>query len=280
MARCPAQARLRGVNAQILRDGLLELGLPPDGELAARLCAYIDAIEARNPTQGLVGASGDELIIKHILDSLAPLADFDRLAALAAAARAETAANRAVPRPLSEAAPASVARSTGAGPRTSLADLGSGAGLPGIPLALARPGWDVALIDRMTRRIRFLEEMKVALPLPKVEVLEAQVEQAKSALGAKNATGARGALSAGGAYDIVTFRAFRPFERKLFKKVFALAAPWGFVAAYKGRREKAQAELAEIEGLYASAEILTVKVPFLDDERCLVVLRPASALKN
>ncbi len=274
------------MNAQLLRDGLLELGLPPDGELAARLCAYIDAIEAHNPTQGLVGASGDELIIKHILDSLAPLADFDRLAALAAAARAETAANRAVPRPLSEAAPASVARSTGAGPRTSLADLGSGAGLPGIPLALARPGWDVALIDRMTRRIRFLEEMKVALPLPKVEVIEAQVEQAKSAMGARSATGARGALSAGGAlraggaYDLVTFRAFRPFERKLFKKVFALAAPWGFVAAYKGRREKAQAELAEIEGLYASAEILTVKVPFLDDERCLVVLRPASALKN
>jgi len=258
------------VNAQILRDGLLELGLPAAYSLFLRLSTYIEAIETRNPTQGLVGASGDELIIKHILDSLAPLAELDRLASLATEGRATFGRHLAGPAATPgrvEASGPKVTRPGVALPQiarrgTILADLGSGAGLPGIPLALARPGWDLALIDRMTRRIRFLEEMKRILPLPNVAVLEAQVEQSK------------------GAYDLVTFRAFRPFERKLFKKVFALSAPWGFVAAYKGRREKAQAELAEIEGLYSSAEILDVKVPLLDDERCLVVLRPATALRS
>ena len=68
-----------------------------------------------------------------------------------------------------------------------------------------------------------------------------------------------------------------PFERKLFKKVMRLCAPEGRVLAYKGRRDKAEAELPEIEGLYSTVEILPVNVPFLDDERCLVVLSPSSA---
>ena len=229
------------MNSALLADGLRALALPDDGPLAARLAAYLEAIEAWNPTHGLVGASGDELIVKHILDSLAPLTLLDGLMAEAATGRAAL-------------GPGQIAAARA---RPSLADFGTGAGLPGIPLALARPEWDLSLVDRMTRRIHFLEEMKLKLPLPNAEILEAQVEQVK------------------GSWDLVTFRAFRPFERKLFKKVFAACAPWGFVAAYKGRREKAEAELAEIEGLYSSAEIVDLAVPFLEEERCLVVLSPA-----
>lgn len=214
------------MNRELLSQGLAALALPAEGPLMERLTAYLEAIEAWNPTHGLVGASGDDLIVKHALDSLAPLSVLDRLAAEAARTR------------------------------TSLVDLGTGAGLPGIPLALARSGWDIVLMDRMTRRIAFLETMKKDLPLPNVEIVETQVEHAK------------------GSFDLVTFRAFRPFERKLFKKVFAVCAPWGFVVAYKGRREKAEQELGEIEGLYAEQTIIPIKVPFLDDERCLVVMRP------
>ncbi|MBN2875510.1 MAG: class I SAM-dependent methyltransferase, partial [Spirochaetales bacterium] len=78
-----------------------------------------------------------------------------------------------------------------------------------------------------------------------------------------------------GSYDIVTFRAFRPFERKLFKRVFSVCAEGGHVVAYKGKAERAGAELSAIEGLYADAEILPVRVPFLEDERCVVVMSPA-----
>lgn len=136
-------------------------------------------------------------------------------------------------------------------------DLGTGAGLPGIPLAVASPSFDVTLLDRMTRRIRFLEAMRVELALDNVDIVEEQVERAK------------------GSFDIVTFRAFRPFERKLFKRVFSVCSPAGFVVAYKGKAEKARSELTEIVGLYESAEIVPVAVPFLDDERCIVVMRPA-----
>lgn len=221
------------MNEKLLFEGLQALGIETISTLETKLERYIAAIEAWNPAYGLVGATGEELVIKHILDSLAPLAVINRLLA-----RQETQTPRQ------------------AGHPQRLADLGTGAGLPGIPLALARPDMEVALIDRMTRRIRFLEAMLAELPLPNVTIIEEQVERAK------------------GAYDLVTFRAFRPFEPKLFKKVFGICAPGGTVVAYKGKADKAQAELEAITGLFADAEIVPIQVPFLDDERCLVVMRP------
>lgn len=212
----------------LLATGLGELGLPMTGALVDALERYIDAIEAWNPVWGLVGASSDGLVIKHILDSLAPLSVLDRLAHQVAQADR----------------------------RVRLVDLGTGAGLPGIPLAIARPAFDVTLLDRMTRRIRFLEAMQAELGLSNAAIVEEQVERAK------------------GSYDIVTFRAFRPFERKLFKRVFSVCSPQGYVVAYKGKADKARAELAAIDGLFASADILPVAVPFLPDERCVVVMRP------
>lgn len=208
----------------ILGRGLESLGLPASGALADSLGRYIAEIERLNPSLGLVNATGDELVIKHVLDSLAPLVTIRGLIA-----------GKARPR---------------------IADLGSGAGLPGIPLAVALPESEVTLMDRMTRRVRFLESVRELLELTNVEIVETQVEHAR------------------GSFDLVTFRAFRPFERKLFKRVFALCDSAGAVLAYKGKLEKARAELAAIEGLYSSAEIVPIKVPFLDDERCAVVLRP------
>ena len=216
------------MNTKLLAEGLSALGLGLEEDARSRLSRYVAAIEEWNPAYGLVGSSGDELIVKHILDSLAPLALLDRFAASLPATRG-----------------------------ISLVDLGTGAGLPGIPLAIARPNWSVTLLDRMTRRINFLKAMKGELSLSNAAIVEEQVERAK------------------GNYDIVTFRAFRPFERKLFKKVFGVCSPEGFVAAYKGKADKAQSELSEIEGLYVDAQILPVSVPFLEGERCLVVMRPA-----
>jgi 16S rRNA (guanine527-N7)-methyltransferase len=210
--------------SDVLGRGLESLGLPASGGLAEALSRYIAELERLNPTLGLVGAAGDELVIKHILDSLAPLAMIKSL--LAAKIR----------------------------PR--IADLGTGAGLPGVPLALALPDAHIDLIDRMTRRADFLRGIIDLIPIDNAEVIETQVEHAR------------------GSYDLVTFRAFRPFERKLFKRVFALCDIGGAVLAYKGKADKARAELARIEGLYSSAEIVSLEVPFLEDERCAIVLRP------
>ncbi|HPG87650.1 MAG TPA: 16S rRNA (guanine(527)-N(7))-methyltransferase RsmG [Spirochaetales bacterium] len=222
------------MNETLLTRGLAELGLADD-RTASLLGRYVASIEAWNPAYGLVGASGDELVIKHILDSLAPLA--------------------IVRRSLAEAATGTA----GYGERASLVDLGTGAGLPGVPLAIAMPEVDVTLLDRMTRRIRFLEAVRAELALENVDIVEEQVERAK------------------GSYDVVTFRAFRPFERKLFKRVFSVCSPGGRVVAYKGKADRACAELEAIDGLYESAEITPVVVPFLADERCVVVMRPKAS---
>jgi 16S rRNA (guanine(527)-N(7))-methyltransferase GidB len=210
---------------ELLERGLAALSLPTSGALREGLTRYLAEIERQNPALGLVGASGDELVVKHILDSLAPLGLIKDL--------------------------------LGTIPKPRIADLGTGAGLPGIPLALALPTARLSLIDRMTRRTDFLKGVLAYIPVDNAEVIEEQVEHLKAQ------------------YDLVVFRAFRPFEPKLFKRVFALCAPGGTVLAYKGKAERVRAELPAIEGLYSSAEILPLRVPFLDDERCAVMMKPA-----
>jgi len=249
------------IDRDLLSRGLAALGLPKEGRLLDGLVRYGEEIELWNPAYGLVGAEGDELVVKHLLDSLAPLSLIRSLLDRIAAARGLAGgAGDASPAPGASPGGATFGAAWGAAFAPAsfrLADLGTGAGLPGIPLALAMPDIEVSLVERMGRRVRFLENEKAALGLSKVSIQEREVERAE------------------GRFDLLTFRAFRPFERKLFKKVFALCEPDGFVVAYKGRREKAEAELPEIAGLYSSAEILPVTVPFLTDERCAVILRPS-----
>ena len=148
-------------------------------------------------------------------------------------------------------------------PLDRVADLGTGAGLPGIPMAIFLPESRVFLVERMEKRVRFLENQQARLGLSNVEIVQSDAERAP------------------GPFDLVTFRAFRPFsEVKLFRAVRKLLAPDGAILAYKGRADKARAELAgwasdpALEPLAKGALVLPLTVPFLEEERCLVVLRP------
>lgn len=232
------------IDRDSLARGLAALGLGARPGLEGRLAAYLELLEEWNPAYGLVGATGTELVVKHILDSLAPL-DLIRGLLLEVAARRDLPGAQPSPE----------------GPLPAglwIADFGTGAGLPGIPLALALPEVKVSLVDRMGRRIRFLEAAQALLGLSNVEIVESEIERAP------------------GTWDLITFRAFRPFERKLFSKVFAALEPDGFLAAYKGRHEKSREELGAIEGLYANPRLFPLRVPFLDEERCLVALEKAA----
>jgi 16S rRNA (guanine527-N7)-methyltransferase len=74
-----------------------------------------------------------------------------------------------------------------------------------------------------------------------------------------------------GRFDIVVFRAFRPLEPGILKGLFRLLVPGGHLAAYKGRREKAEAEAGGLPP--ESREIHSLSVPFLNEERHIVIIK-------
>jgi len=193
-------------------------------EIITLLTRYIKEIELFNPAYGLVGTNDrEELIVKHILDSLAPLGIISRLLNMEDTPR--------------------------------IADAGSGAGLPGIPLAIALPNCGFTLIERMGRRARFLCGAKAVLNLSNAAVEEGELEKTSA-----------------GPFSLVTFRAFRPLEPKLLKTLFNVCAPGGVIAAYKGKRGKTEEEMRPLKDLCGKWEIVPCAVPFLDEERHLLVL--------
>jgi 16S rRNA (guanine527-N7)-methyltransferase len=99
----------------------------------------------------------------------------------------------------------------------TVVDLGSGAGLPGIPLALARPDLQVTLVEPLLRRATFLSEVVEALGLATVEVVRSRAEE----------------LHGHRTFAVVTSRAVAPLERLLRWSV-PLVAPGGAVVALKG----------------------------------------------
>ena len=185
---------------------------------------YIAEIERFNPALSLVGSKGrQDLILRHILDSLAPLGIISRYNT------------------------------------RHIADIGSGAGLPGIPLAIALPDSRCTLMERMGRRAGFLRHVQAALNLHNVTVEEAEMEKVQP-----------------GRFSLVTFRAFRPLEPKMFKKLFRLCDEGGSIAAYKGRHCIATAEMTALENanpaLGSNWELFPCPVPMLDEERHLLVI--------
>jgi 16S rRNA (guanine527-N7)-methyltransferase len=74
----------------------------------------------------------------------------------------------------------------------------------------------------------------------------------------------------------VVFRAFRPLDPAILKGLFRLLREGGVLAAYKGRREKIAAEMDAVRAMAGPWETLPCPVPFLEEERHLVVIRPPS----
>ncbi len=122
-------------------------------------------------------------------------------------------------------------------------DIGSGAGLPGLPIAIARPDVRVALVEPMLRRTEFLTEVVSELGLS-ADVVRGRAEE----------PGVRD--SAGGA-DVVASRAVASLD-KLIRWSFPLLRPGGRMMALKG--ERAEDEVAEAERAMASLGATDVRV--------------------
>lgn len=122
-----------------VRDGLVAIGLALDDVAVGRLLDYLALLARWNRAYNLTAVRDPaEMVPRHLLDSLVALPWVT--------------------------APA-------------IADLGTGPGLPGIPLAIARPGLRVALVESNGKKVRFLREAVRRLGLAEVEVVEARAEQ-------------------------------------------------------------------------------------------------------
>jgi 16S rRNA (guanine527-N7)-methyltransferase len=109
----------------------------------------------------------------------------------------------------------------------------------------------------MGRRAGFLLNTKAALSLLNVDIEEKELEKVPV-----------------NQFNLITFRAFKPLEPKLLKALFKVCVPGGIIAAYKGRREKIEAEIQDItDEQKAFFEIIPYKVPFLDEERHLLIVK-------
>jgi 16S rRNA (guanine527-N7)-methyltransferase len=135
--------------------------------------------------------------------------------------------------------------------RARLADAGSGAGLPGIPLAIARPEWRITLAEANQKKAAFLRQAAIELSLRNVEVHEGRVE----------------AWRPQPLFDTVISRAFAAL-RDFIAACRHLLAPGGVLAAMTG---VAPAQLDP------GCQLIALRVPLLDAQRHLV-LCPASSL--
>jgi 16S rRNA (guanine527-N7)-methyltransferase len=152
----------------------------------------------------------------------------------------------------------------------TLVDIGSGAGLPGIVLAILRPDLSVVLVDSMLKRSVFLGECVAALGLSNAEVRRGRAED----LAGKRQRGAKDGRAPGQdlVADVVVARAVAPLGR-LAEWAVPLVRPGGTILAIKG--DRARAELAEAQSILHAlgvvrAEILTVGQDKVEDETVVV----------
>lgn len=134
----------------------------------------------------------------------------------------------------------------------SLIDLGAGAGLPGIPLAVIAPAREVVLVDSNGKKARFMRAALRALKLDNARVLEARVEAVE------------------GRFDCVVNRAFASLSDMLAWGGHLLAADGDWLAL-KGRYP--QAEVAALPTGFQLHTTVSLAVPGLDAERHLLVIR-------
>ena len=131
-----------------------------------------------------------------------------------------------------------------------IADIGTGAGLPGIPLAICHPDWHFTLLDSNSKKTRFVQQAALELKLKNVSVVHSRVELFKPET----------------LFSTVICRAFAAMP-DIWQTTAHLLAADGLLLAMKGKQP--DQELAELNIAY---RIAPLNVPGIDADRCLVLL--------
>ena len=199
-----------------LDEGLAAMGLDLPDSVRGRLIDYVELLARWNSAYNLTAVRDPgEMVARHLLDSLAIAAHV-----------------------------------SGA----SLADLGTGAGLPGIPLALLQPERQFTLVDSNGKKARFLREAVRSLKLANVRVFEGRVQDVP------------------GQFDCITARAFATLADML-NWAGGLLADGGSWLAMKGKLQ--DEEIAALPAGFRIEQTLALAVPGTVGERHLIVIRKA-----
>ena len=206
-----------------LELGLVEMGLDIDIAKQEKLIAYLMLIHKWNKVHNLTAIRDPlDMVTLHLLDSLSVLPYVEELAA------------------------------------KNLLDVGAGAGLPSIPLAICLPGLQVTAIDAVQKKASFMRQVKGELGLANFHVEAGRVEALK-----------KERFNKGDGFDVIISRAFSEIDLfiKLTKHLLAENGLW---LAMKGVVPNHEFEKSIIQ----PAEIKVLKVAGLDAERHLVFLKP------
>lgn len=197
---------------QELAAGIDRLGSTIDQQQLASLLAYLVLLRKWNTTFNLVGTSNErELVQKHLLDSIA-IGSFIN--------------------------------------KSPVLDVGSGAGLPGIPLAITLPELSFKLLDANNKKIRFLRQVIIELNLSNIEVVQSRVEN----------------YQPNSAPKTVVSRAFAPFEKAL-DVLSTVCAEGGQVLLMLGERT----QQPPTHHAYKEISTHALHVPGLQSRRHLLV---------
>jgi 16S rRNA (guanine527-N7)-methyltransferase len=216
---------------QQLDSGIAMLGIACTQDQQLKLMRYAQLIEQWSQVYNLTAhRSLHEIVVHHLLDSLAILPVLDRLLAQAK--------------------------------QPELLDVGAGAGLPGMVVAIMRPQWRVALIDTVGKKAMFMRQVKALCGLANSEVFHDRVEnhQAKQA------------------YQVVMCRAFSSLVDFLgYAKPLLSTDITTKACALAMKSQGAAQELADFQQLpqaddWDEPRIIDLSVPFLDVSRCVVVV--------
>lgn len=202
-----------------LRSGVAELGLALDDLQLAQLVEYAGLLGKWGRVYNLTAIrSPEEIATHHLLDCLAVIGP--------------------------------LRRRVGADAR--VLDVGAGAGLPGVVIAIACPDVHVDCVDAVAKKIAFVQQAAGVLKLPRLRGLHARVE------------------TLGGSYDVITSRAFASLADFVQLSQAALA-PGGVWMAMKGRVP--DDEIAALPPAVEMFHVEQLHVPGLGAERCLVWMR-------
>ena len=210
-----------------LQKGLDGLGLGLSAEQQAQLLAYMDLIAKWTKVYNLTAVrDANEMLTHHLLDSLAVVAPLRRELAKLVLPEGQT--------------------------QISLLDVGAGAGLPGIVIAITNPEISVTCVDTVAKKAAFIQQVAATLKLPNLKGLHARVETLTQP------------------YDVVCSRAFASLVDFTTWSRSALARH-GVWMAMKGKHP--DQELVVLPENVKVFHVEQLQVPGLDAERCIIWMR-------